>query len=175
MHPKALRSILLAFLLVPFFLGMFGTGMHFIPSQSFRWAALLIAVIYCALLFAGLLKLRRRREPDMTEKIPASVKLVAGFAVMVYFLYVFFYMNLPAAYTQVFGTLTQREYQIEGVKRGGAKAVLCRYRLKLRAVPTVLNDTFCVGEEFARSHSSGQSIVLTGKETAFGLRFDNAS
>ncbi len=154
---------------------MLGTGMHFIPSQMFRWVAMLIAAIYCALLFAGLLKLRPRREPDRTETIPAPVKVVAGFAVMVYFLYVFFYMSLPAAYTQVFGTLSQREYQIEEVKRGGAKAVLCQYRLKLRAVPTVLNDTFCVDEGFARSHSSGQSIVLTGKESVFGLRFDNAS
>jgi hypothetical protein len=174
-HLKVLRTILLALLLVPFFLGIFGTGMHFVPTPSFRWIAALVATFYCAFLFVVLLKLAPPRPPEVPEKLPASMKVALGFPVVAYFVYVCFYMNLSAAYTQTFGNFAQREYQIEGLKKGGAKAVLCPYRLKLRGAVTVLNDTFCVDEEFATNHSAGRSIVLTGKQSALGFRFRNAN
>lgn len=149
--------------------------MHFVPNPSVRWIAASVAVIYCAVLFTVLLKLAPPRVPDVSEKIPAPVKLTVGFPIFAYFIYVCFYMNFPAAYTQTFGSLARREYQIEDVKKRSARAVLCPYSLRLRGALTVLDDSFCVREKFALSHSPGQSIVLNGKQSALGFRFDNAS
>ena len=175
MRTKAFRTILLALLFVPSLLGMFGTGMHFVPNLSLRWICVVAAMTYCALLFVFLLRIAPPRPSGVAETVPRSIKLAAGFPVIAYFIYVCLYMNLPAAYTQAFGSSAQRDYQIEGVKKGGAKAVLCPYRLELRGAATVLDDTFCVSEEFALKHSPGQAIVLTGKESIFGFRFRNAS
>lgn len=173
MRSMALRTGLFALLLVPLFLGMLGTRVHFIPNPSFRWIAAAVAILYCAMLFAALLKLAPRKAPDVSAKVPAPVKLAAGFPVIAYFVYVFFYMSLPAAYTQAFGNLARRTYEIESVEKGGAKALFCPYRLKLQGTYTVLGDTFCVGENFATIHSPGESVVLSGRESVFGVRFNN--
>jgi hypothetical protein len=154
---------------------MFGLGMHFVPNLSLRWISAVSAMVYCGLLFAILLKIAPPRPPDISEKVPRSIKLAAGFPLFTYFIYVCFYMNLPAAYTQAFGSSARHEYQIEGVKKGGAKAVLCPYRLQLRGAVTVLDDTFCVSEKFALKQTPGQAISLTGKESILGFRFRNAS
>jgi hypothetical protein len=148
--------------------------MHFVPNPSFRWIAASVAATYCAILFAVLFKIAPSRPPDVSDKFPPSIKLALACPVMAYFVYVCFYMSLPAVYTQEFGSWVQRNYQIEGLKKGGAKATLCPYRLHLRGARTVLDSSFCVSPEFAMSHSPGQEIVLTGKQSYFGLRFENA-
>jgi hypothetical protein len=172
---KVLRVSLFTLFLLPYFLGIFGTGLHFVPNPSLRWIAASAAVLYCLLLSVSLVKTAPPRAPG-TSKTPLTfIRYSLGFPVIAYFVYVCFYMSLPAAYTEAFGSLSQKQYQIERVKTGGAKAVLCEYRLQLRDVVTVLDDSFCVSEEFASRHSPGQSIVLTGKRSTAGFRFHNAS
>ena len=175
MRSKVVRTSLIALLLVPYFLGMLGMGVHFVPNPAIRWVAASAAVVYSCLLLTILLKIKPPTVPGASKTILTPIRYVLGFTIIGYFIYVFFYISIPAAYTEAFGTFSQREYQIEGVKQGGPKAVLCTYRLQLRGVLTVLDDSFCVHEKFALRHSPGQSIVLTGKQSAVGFRFHNAS
>ncbi len=99
MNSERIRAILLTLLLVPFFLGLVGTGMHFVPNPSFRWIAASVAATYCAILFAVLFKIAPSRPPDVSDKFPPSIKLALACPVMAYFVYVCFYMSLPAVYT----------------------------------------------------------------------------
>ena len=148
--------------------------MHFIPSPWFRWGAFLAAVVHCAIIFALGLKIRRAKPPQEKYDELWPFKLALGVVMGVYFSYVSFYVTVPALLTEAIGVPATQEFVIVGLKKGSARAVLCPYRLRLAHATTVLDDTFCVSKAFARQHSAGQSIQLTGKQSRFGFRFTNA-
>ena len=175
-HPlgsKPFRFFLVLAFLVPIGLGMVGGGMHFIPNPSYRWIAVAAALGYAA---AFVVFVRRKglipATPDH-ERIPRPAMLVFGILMSTYFFYVTVAMTAPALLTQAIGKPKQGDYVVEDLRRGGFRATLCPFRMRLQGVTTVLDDSYCVSENFARAHANGESLHLAGLESALGFRFLN--
>jgi hypothetical protein len=171
----AVRTMVLCIFL-PVVLGAFGLGMHFVPMPGFRLAAFLAAIAYCATLTALAVRIRRKRISLENDVQFTPITAAFFFVVIAGFSYVSFRMTVPALLTDVIGVPASKKFVIESLEQGSAKArLLCAYELSLEGVTTVLDDSFCASEEFARQHAAGQAIQLTGKQSRFGFRFENVN
>lgn len=166
--PSAKTTLVLILTLLPFFLGMFGTGSWFIPNPTFRSLAVLAGIAYYAVLW---FLVPRIKGPRAAGPPGEKIKLALALPVACYFAYVAFYITIPAALTQILGAPAHREYVVAAIDQASKRAWLCPYRVKLQGVRTVLTDSLCVDEAFAQSISSGAVVSLRGNESVFGFRF----
>lgn len=172
-YSKSARAVLVALFLVPLFMGMFGIGMHFIPVSSHRWIAILLAIAYTAALAFFFVRLGPTSVLPESELEPMRHKALIALLAGTYFFYVSFYITIPGLITEATGTPVKKDYVIEDLKRGGIRARLCPYNLKLQEVVSVLGDTYCVSKTFAGQHAIGETIQLSGNESSLGFRFLN--
>jgi hypothetical protein len=169
---KSSRRIFGLLLLFPIVLGIPGVGMHFVPNPSHRLAAILLAIAYVAAVAIFFRRNSSATPSAKVEIIPTPLKLMLGMVLAAYLLYVSLHMTIPALVTQAFGSSADKEYVIEDLKKTSSRrGTFCPYRMRLREVAAVLDDSYCVSESFAKQHSAGQSIRLSGKETFLGFRF----
>lgn len=169
------RAVILVLVLATFLAGMFGTSVSYIPEPSFRPVAFVIAVGLVAFIAAMMWRNRASASPIAEGRVAAAVKLTLAPVVFTYFFYVCFYVTVPAWVTRVVGAAESREYQVESIRRSSSRARLCPYRMTLRGVVFLLDDSFCVSEEFAREHPVGAQIRVDGERSVLGYRFDFAS
>lgn len=160
--------MILILLLMAIFGGISGVAVGFIPEPTFRVIAAFTGILFAVTLMVSGIRRKGAEGREAASRKP--LVLVSGLVVMSYFAYVFFYMTLPAALTHFFGADSQREYRVLEVKKGGAKAILCPYRLKLASAPTVLDDALCIDEPVAAKLAAGQMVLLRGRQSKLGFR-----
>lgn len=160
--------MILILLLVAIFGGISGVAVGFIPEPTFRVIAAFTGILFAVTPMVSGIRRKGAEGREAASRKP--LVLVSGLVVMSYFAYVFFYMTLPAALTHFFGADSQREYRVLEVKKGGAKAILCPYRLKLASAPTVLDDALCIDEPVAAKLAAGQMVLLRGRQSKLGFR-----
>lgn len=167
---RTARAAMLVLLLAPLFAGMFGTAFSYIPEPSFRPVAFVVAVVVLNCIAATMWRSRPPAAAVAEVRVAAAVKLALAFVVFTYFFYVCFYVTVPAWITRVAGASESRDYEVDGIRKTG-RGWACPYRMTLRDVVSVLDDSFCVSAEFAREHPVGARIRVDGERSVLGYSF----
>lgn len=174
-HPDRSGSMLVL-LLAPLLAGMFGTTFSSIPERSFRPVAFAIAVVVVACIAAMMWSSRPSASAVVEVRMAAAVKLTLALVMFMYFFYVCFHVIVPAWITRAAGATESREYEVDSIRKTG-RGWSCPYRMTLRDIVFVMDDSFCVSEDFARQHPVGAQIRVDGERSTLALQlsFDEAA
>ncbi len=178
-EPNALlRRLLLAVILLillgglPIFAQI--AGFPFLPSTAWvensLWLALGSGAV--AAVFLSVIIIRGRKRDGSSRR-------AVGYLLLLAFSPLFFgalgasaiFSGAPLIYTAIFGKPAEASYE---VKRTGSGDRRCRNKIDLVGLP-ILNDRLCgFPQDFAESLRPGQTVVVAGKGSAYGIFVDTA-
>ncbi|TAG11808.1 MAG: hypothetical protein EAZ40_16760 [Rhodobacterales bacterium] len=173
-----LRRLLLAVVILvllgglPFFVQI--AGFQFLPSTNWvansLWLALASGAV--AAIFLSVIIIRGRKRDGLNRR-------AVGYLFLIAFSPLFFgalgtsavFSGGPLVYTAIFGKPAELSYK---VKRAGSSGRKCRNKIDLIGLP-ILNDRLCgFPKDFVDSLRPGQTIVVAGKGSPFGIFVDTA-